>query len=179
MATVKSRAQLLDLASRYLARFPCTRARLTRYLQGKLDEARADLRGGDLDAREWIAWVCNTLERHGYLDDRRFAEGRADALLSRGKGMRHIASDLRRRGVPTDLIDATLDQVRQREGDPDFAAACAWARRRRVGPFYRGSDRAAQRDKHLKQLARAGFPWPVVKRVIDAPDPESLGQGPT
>jgi regulatory protein len=70
----------------------------------ELDE-RLDARGaGPAERRE----VLELLERVGYVDDRRFAAGRAAALAARGSGDALIRDDLERRGVAAETIDAAL-----------------------------------------------------------------------
>jgi regulatory protein len=52
-----------------------------------------------------------------------------------------------------------------------LAAAAAYARRRRLGPFRRvPEERAERRQKDLAALARRGFGYGVAKQVIDADD---------
>ena len=55
-----------------------------------------------------------------------------------------------------------------------FRAAVNLARRRRLGPFRRAGERAAMRGKDLAALARAGFSYPIAKRILDAATPEEL-----
>jgi regulatory protein len=70
----------------------------------ELDE-RLDARGaGPAERRE----VLELLERVGYVDDRRFAAGRAAALAARGSGDALIRDDLERRGVAAETIEAAL-----------------------------------------------------------------------
>ena len=44
----------------------------------------------------------------------------------------------------------------------------ALARRRRLGPWRSGPERAARRDRDLAALARAGFDLQTARAVIDA-----------
>jgi regulatory protein len=59
------------------------------------------------------------------------------------------------------------------EGDMDLAAAKALARRRRLGPW-RATGRAEHRDRDLAVLGRAGFPYAIARRVVDAPSPDEI-----
>jgi regulatory protein len=52
-----------------------------------------------------------TLERLGYVDDSRFAAGRAAALAGRGYGDVYIAGDLEQRGADPDSIAAALAEL--------------------------------------------------------------------
>jgi len=58
-------------------------------------------------------------------------------------------------------------------GDPDLAAACAFARRRRIGPFGRGPrDSDGGRGKELAAFARAGFARAAAEAVLACADPD-------
>mgnify|MGYP007004680707 CR=1 FL=1 len=51
----------------------------------------------------------------------------------------------------------------------------AYAKRRRLGPWRRPGTREAHRDRDLAAMARAGFPYGLGRRVIEAdPDAEPL-----
>jgi regulatory protein len=55
--------------------------------------------------------------------------------------------------------------------DPDLAAACAFARRRRLGPFRRA---AADHARELGAFARAGFSRRVAEAVLACADLEAV-----
>lgn len=52
--------------------------------------------------------AVEALARAGYVDDERFAHGRAAALARRGAGNALIGADLERQGVPGELAEAAL-----------------------------------------------------------------------
>jgi len=76
------------------------------------------------------------------------------------------------------MIDDTITDLRQeadqaayedvRGTDPNLAAAAAYARRRRLGPFRRPDQRDEKRDKDLAALARQGFGYDTATRIIDS-----------
>jgi len=78
--------------------------------------ARRDRSTADLDdelARRGVggperAGALETMTRLGYLDDRRFASGRAAALARRGYGDEAIRFDLARRRVPVEQVEPAL-----------------------------------------------------------------------
>ena len=71
-------------------------------------------------------------------------------------------------------IAAALAVLRDQTADPDLAAAIAYARRRRIGPYRTRGDREERRERDLAALARQGFGYDIARRVIDAHDPEDL-----
>src|SRR3546814_7265925 len=56
--------------------------------------------------------------------------------------------------LPYTTLFRSLDEL---AAEPELAAAIAYARRRRLGPFRTPDARADRRDKDLAALARAGF----------------------
>ncbi len=68
--------------------------------------------------------AVGALERAGYLDDRRLATRRADALAERGYGDAGIRFDLERQGLAPALIDEALDLL-----TPELTRARAIAER--------------------------------------------------
>lgn len=157
----------------YLARFASSAANLRRVLKDKVERS-ARLHDTNREAGlAAIEALVGRLVAAGALDDRRFAEGRAQSLFRRGASRRAIAGKLAEKGVGEAEIAAALASLDELTADPDFVAAVAYAKRRRLGPF-RTAGRAPQRDKDLAALARAGFGFDVARRIVDADGPEAL-----
>ncbi|AWN44446.1 RecX family transcriptional regulator [Methylobacterium durans] len=111
--------------------------------------------------------------RAGLVDDARFTAARLATLRRRGASARGAAAKLAAKGVPRDTIAAAMEAEREAasEGEPEGVeeeAARAYAKRRRLGPFRRPDARAAHRDRDLAALARAGFPYDLARRIVDA-----------
>ncbi len=166
-----SPARLERIALHHLARFETPRAHLARVLNRRLARAGGETRDADADAAAVTA-LCDRLSRAGWLDDARYARGRAAALHRRGLSRRVIAGRLRDKGVPAEVIDAALSDLFQQTDDPDLAAAWALARRRRLGPYRPAEDRAARRHRDMGVLARAGFSRAIALAVLDGEPPE-------
>ena len=92
------------------------------------------------------------LERVGYVDDDRFAHGRAAALATRGSGDALIRDDLERRGLAGETIEAALAGL-----DPEHARAERIVAKR---------GRSAKTARHL---AARGFDEDAVAAAV-APD---------
>ena len=110
-------------------------------------------------------------------DDKRFAEGRAVSLSRRGASSRHIAQTLAQKGVAREHIQAGIAHAQEPHASPraaDLAAAAAYARRRRLGPYRSADERKDRRDRDLAALARKGFDFDVARRVIGALNIEEL-----
>ncbi|HXP97170.1 MAG TPA: RecX family transcriptional regulator, partial [Telmatospirillum sp.] len=137
----------------------------------RVDRA-AKLHGDDpAEGAALVADLVNRYQAAGLLDDQRYADGKSRTLLRRGCSQRAIRQDLARRGVATEVIDRAIDGLAQdfAEADQTFdqAAAEAYARRRRLGPFRSPDQRSEYRDRDLAALGRAGFSWDTARQVID------------
>jgi regulatory protein len=88
--------EALDRAVRALAR----RDHSAASLRAKLERA-----GVSVEAQ---ADALETLERAGYIDDRRFASARAEHLAARGYGDEWIRADLERQGVAAETVADAL-----------------------------------------------------------------------
>ena len=99
-----------------------------------------------------------TLARTGLVDDRRFAERRAETLAARGAGDALIAHDLAKAGVARDVV---ADAIRALEPEHERA-------RRIVAK--RGAS-----AKSARYLAGKGFPDDLVRAAVAHGHDETLG----
>lgn len=160
-------AYLENVALFYLERFASSAENLRRVLLRRVE--RSARFHGD-DAAAGAALVDELITRYrrcGLLDDQRFAESRSRSLHRRGASLRAIRQTLAARGLAPETIEQALDGLRDDHADPDLAAAQAYARRRRIGPYRPSETREAQRDRDMAALGRAGFSWDIARRVVD------------
>jgi regulatory protein len=138
-----------------------------------IGELREKLRRRSERAKD-VDDVLARLKDHGYLDDRRFAEGFAAARLSgRGFGSMRVIQDLRQRRVAPTLAQKTVEHLYQ---DVDEAALIEdWIRRKyrtatRAGLFQEDKDLAAAYRRLLRAGFRSGQILTVLKRFAKNPD---------
>ncbi|MEE1612932.1 regulatory protein RecX [Microvirga sp. CF3016] len=156
-------AYLQRAALAYLERYASSAENLRRVLRRKVDK-RCRLRGEDpAEFHELIDEVVAKSLRSGLIDDTRYAQARVATLRRRGGSARAIQAKLSAKGVDRSTIAEALEGE---DGDEEQAAARAFARRRKLGPF-RPGERAPYRDKDLAAMARAGFRFDVARNVID------------
>jgi regulatory protein len=155
----------------YLERYANSAAGLARVLQRRLSKAerqgRAAAGAADIEA------VIAKLRRAGLLDDGLFAEGRAGRLARQGRSQRSIARRLAAAGLGEAEIARGLAAAGAAPAD-ELARAVAFARRRRLGPFRAPRERAVRKLRDMAALARQGFAYDLVRRVIEAPDAAAL-----
>jgi regulatory protein len=159
-------ARLWDYALKSLA----ARAHSTGELKEKL-RRRAE-KAGDVDD------VLARLKEHGYLDDRRFAEGFASARLSTEKfGRTRVLQDLRQRRVAPALAERTVKQVYQEVNEVELIED--WIRRKyRLAPRERLFEEEKDLAAGYRRLLRAGFRSGDIVRVLKrfAKNPELLDE---
>lgn len=146
----------------YLERYSVPAAQLQRVLQRKIERS---CRHHGLDPQAFRAMVEEIVAScvaSGLVDDRRFAEARAQSLRRKGRSARAVAAGLAAKGVGRELV-AEMVVV---DEDAELAAARIAARRKRLGPWSCG-DRAAQRQRDIVTLVRAGFSLAIARTVID------------
>ena len=107
----------------------------------------------------------------GLLDDAAYAAGRLASLHRHGDSLRSIRSRLAAKGVAAAVVADAVSELRAVAQDPDLAAACAFARRRRLGPFRRAAKDPA---RELAAFARAGFARGVAEAVLACADIEAV-----
>lgn len=145
------------LAVRYLERYQTSRARLRRYLDRKLRQRGwAGRTPPDLEA------LLDAMVARGYVDDGAFADARVRALSRRGYGQARVRAELAAAGIDAEAGMAALDGL-----DP-LAAALAFARRRRLGPYGPPPPDRAARDRQIAQLLRAGHPPGLARAIVEA-----------
>jgi len=106
----------------------------------------------------------------GLLDDTAYAAGRAKSGVARGRSLRRIAAGLAAKGVGAADAATAMAALGDGAADPELAAACAFARRRRLGPYRRDPDAAADRRRELAAFALAGFERRTAEAVLACAD---------
>lgn len=165
-------ASLDNAALHYLGRFASSSANLRRVLLRKV--ARNAERDEDREkGAQLIEELIARYLRSGLLNDQSFAAQAAASLARRGASRFSIRGKLAQKGVGAELVKETLKALDE-EGDPEITAACALARRRRLGPYRQANLRAQWRQKDLAALARAGFSLDIARRILAVADVDEL-----
>ena len=149
-------AALDRLALRYVERFATTRGRLSDYLRRKIRE-----RGWEGVPADPVA-IAQAMAERGYVDDRAFAEARAGAMGRRGLGERRVRTALRAAGIDAEDMAAVTPAI----ADGGVAAALAFARRKRLGPFAAAVPDRERREKQLAAMIRAGHGFALARSIL-------------
>jgi regulatory protein len=156
-------------ALHYLGRYASSAENLRRVLSRRARRRLDDDREALAEIRTLIDALVGRYRESGLVDDAAYAGAQVRARLRRGQSLRTIRVGLAAKGVGADDAAAALEALRDEAGNLDLAAACAFARRRRLGPFRRDNDR--DRAKELAAFARAGFTRDIAETVLACADP--------
>jgi regulatory protein len=156
-------ATLYEAALNHMARYAATEMGLARVLarrvdrwgrlQGEEPAPEEDIARAMRQAKAAIPGVLSRLRELGVLNDDAFAASRAKRLTREGKSHRATLAHLAAKGVKAPALPEDPER--------ELAAACAYLRRRRAGPF--GS---APTDKILAAMARGGFSQATGRRAL-------------
>jgi regulatory protein len=148
---------LKELALAYVGRFATTRARLARYLAGKLRE-----RGWEGDQEPDIAGIVEHCGRLGFVDDAAFALSKARSLTGRGYGSGRVRQSLRAAGV----TDEDAQPARELADQEAVEAALRLARRKRIGPYAPAPMEREAREKALAAMIRGGHSFGLARAIV-------------
>ena len=144
---------------------PSLKGRALRYLAAR-EHSRAELAAKlaryvtEQDAPDAVERVLDDLSAKGFINEARVAE----SLLHRragGLGNARVLHELRAKGVPPEVIEASAEQLR---GTELARAQAVW--RKKFGQLPQG---AAERARQMRFLAARGFSGEVVRRVLNSP----------
>ena len=163
-------AQIERWALAYLERFASSAENLRRVLLRRVRRRLPDDREAAARSASAIDALVARYRSSGLIDDAAYASGRARARLRRGQSLKTIRAGLARKGVAAEDAAAAIDALREGDSDPDIAAAVAFARRRRLGPFRRERPAEGDDEARLKELGafgRAGFSRATTEAVLN------------
>jgi len=152
----------------YLGRYASSAENLRRILMRRVRRQSPEAAP---QAKPLIEALVARYRESGLLDDTAYAAGRMQSLHRRGDSLRSIRARLAANGVAAAVVADAVSDLRADAPDPDLAAACAFARRRRLGPFRRAAKDPA---RELATFARAGFGRGVAEAVLACADIEAV-----
>ena len=178
-------ALLEEWALSYLGRYASTAETLRQVLRRRVRRRLAAEGSGDREGASAVEPLIDALVKRcretGLVNDAAYAEGRARRGMARGRSLRRIAVGLAAKGVGSADAAAAIAALREEASDPDLAAAAAFARRRRLGPFRREPHPrawpptpihllASSIPTELAAFARAGFGRRTAETILACAD---------
>lgn len=160
--------RLRNIALYHLQRYATSAANLNNVLYRRVLKAARHHETDMDEAKSWIAEVIDGLVRSSAIDDTRYADGKALAMLRRGQSPQKVRAYLASKGISRDKIDTALSTAGEEFGDVDLKAATAYATRRRLGPFRIEDLTQERKKKELAILGRAGFRYETARKIVEA-----------
>jgi regulatory protein len=109
--------------------------------------------------QDQVETVLDSLQAHGWLDERRFVEQFIRQRSGRGQGPLRIRAELRQRGIADDLVDALL-----LDDETDWATRLRAAAGARFGDAPPADER--ERARRARFLEQRGFPAALVRSYL-------------
>ncbi len=172
MSIDKTEARLMNKAVHYLGRYSTSEKRLREVLSRFATRKLVDTETTEVVSA--MTRVVEKCQRLGYLDDVAFAVSQARSQRQQGKSTMAIRQRLRQHALDDVAITMALQTADTDHQDAELAAAIQFARRRRLGPFFRGVADERMRHRHMGSLARAGFSIEVCRAILDTNDINDL-----
>ena len=170
-------ALLEEWALSYLGRYASTAENLRQVLRRRVRRRLAAEGSSDREsvasAGKLIDALVARYRETGLVNDAAYAAGRARRGVTQGRSLRRIAAGLAAKGVGAADTAAAIAALRDEAADPDLAAAVAFARRRRLGPFRTDPRPREPVELHradLAAFARAGFTRRTAEAILACPD---------
>ena len=175
---------LYNSALAYLSRFAASTEHLKQVMIRKID--RSCLHHKDQDKEECLRLLSNTikkLEDLSLLDDKNYAKGMMNSLLSRGQSLHAIRQRLKNKGLPQDIIALVVEEhTENSDQNIDLKSALTFLKRKKMGPFGHSNDTKntppecnnKKSNKILGALARAGFSYNLSRDALSMSPEEAL-----
>ena len=163
-----SKKSIENAAIFYLQRFSSSIENLRRVLMRRVyRSAQYHHTNPEEDAKIVDSIIYRFIET-GLLNDRQFAQMRANTLYRRGTSSRVIRARLYEKGVTNEVINEVLESLFEDGEISDLGAATIFAQKRRLGPYRNPDNRSEYTKKDMNALARAGFGYNVALKIINA-----------
>ncbi len=158
-------ADLRAAGLRYVARYAASRRKVEHALVRHVRRVSGAAPSGDVQVI--IERCLNDFVAAGYIDEPASAASAVRRLRASGRSRRFIEAKLAAAGYPAEVVaDAFDGEDSDVDGDAEWRAACTFARKHRLGPFQSAGAPDAERARGLARMARAGFPYEIVRRLF-------------
>lgn len=164
-----TKSYIRNAAYRYLERYATTEANLRFILERKVERIIKDREDCDEMREKARVWIGDTIvfcRENNLIDDLAYARSKLANFMNAGNSRIVIKNKLRTKGVPEDIISSVIEEAIGETQDFDLRACIKYARKRRFGPFRMKQKTEATEERELSSMARAGFPYKDVIKVL-------------
>ena len=153
---------LKKYAVTYVSKYESTKKNLEKILKNKIRIMKSIEKKEKFDLYNYIPKIIEELESKKIINDKNFSEMKIRYLFSQGKSEYFIKSILIKKGVETSLINDSLEKFTKDNPDWKIQSAKFYANKKRLGKF----GNLNNKKKDLSKMARAGFAYDIIKKVI-------------
>ena len=118
--------------------------------------------------------VLEDLEKTKFINDKFYSNSKAKSLIQRGSSINKIRSYLLSKGINSQYVSKTIDEIKANNDDQDFFSAIKLCKKKRIGPARDENNRPLFYKKDIGILARSGFDFDTSKRVMSLEKNEYL-----
>ncbi|MDB0036802.1 recombination regulator RecX [Pelagibacteraceae bacterium] len=164
--TYETDEEIKELALNYLDKYQPSKKDLRLYLFRKVlsdDQGSAN----KSIILEQIDKIINNLEQLGLINDDLYSEIKSKNFLKRGYSLNKIKMTLSQKGIDSELLKRTIENIKNNHEDPDFYSAIKICKRRRIGPYRPDANKEMFLKKDIGVLARAGFSYDTSMQVLN------------
>jgi len=110
---------------------------------------------------EVVDSVLDSLEKHGYLSDRRFTESFIRMRVAQGHGLNRVRFDLKKKGVDASMISEVLDEL-----EIDWFELAVEVYKRKYSQTLDKSD-YKERSKRMRFMSQRGFSMDEIQYSLE------------
>ncbi len=115
--------------------------------------------------------LADKFEKSGLLNDDLYTSGVVNSLRRRGLSRNAVLNKMQMKGIDRDKALAELQSLDEQNHDDERSAektaALKLARKKKLGPYFRGNHEDQDIKKALGVFARAGFPYDISRSVLE------------
>ncbi len=119
----------------------------------------------ELDIAE-INQIIDKLEEKGFIDDRQYVKDSVTFMKATLVGEQKIYRNLRKKGIPVELIQEILEE--ERDEDKEYSNALKWAQK--IQPTIRDKSVKMKKNVMYQKMANQGYRGEILNRVIESLD---------
>ncbi|MDF1667965.1 MAG: RecX family transcriptional regulator [Planctomycetota bacterium] len=157
---------LREQAYHYLARYSSSIERTRTVLRRKTRKAYNEHGGEWNDYEAKISQILDHVLDIGLIDEERFATLQAKAHHNQGFSKVKIKTKLYQSQFGRNAIEKALEGIAGESAEAEIQRACAYVRRRRLGPFREGPRDWKLKKRDYNALIRSGFSFGITGRVM-------------
>ncbi|MGN7438276.1 MAG: regulatory protein RecX [Alcanivorax sp.] len=156
----------------YLERFAASKKHFITVMMRKVKKSCMHHKDQDFDACEkMVHALADKFEKNGLLNDTLYTDSLVNSMRRKGLSTNGIVTKMMVKGIAK---EKTLDALERLDNEnhenrhiAEKMAAITFARKRKIGPFFRGAPEDEDQTKSLAKIARAGFSYDIAKSVLE------------